>query len=430
MVTRELHLVINGQILGKVECDKRGRLRLEYTQAWQDSRDAIPLSVSMPLAGAEHDHEVVDPFLHGLLPDNRDVLKSWGQRFHVSPRNAFALLSHIGEDCAGAVQFVREDRLDSVLSEDRWEVQWLTTDEIEARLRDLRRDGTAWRPANDRGQFSLAGAQAKTALLFQDGQWGVPSGRAPTTHILKPPIAEFEGHNENEHFSLNLANAMGLPAATSQIMRFGDEAIIVIERYDRATLEQGQGILRLHQEDLCQALGRMPTSKYQNEGGPTPAEVAGLLRDYSSRPMDDIYRFIDALAFNWLTGGTDAHAKNYSILLGPQGQVRLAPLYDLASVLPYEKLDPRRIKLAMKVGSKYRLHDIQTRHWQQLAEQCLVSTERVLARVRELTGILPEKAKVIASEAKDDGLSESVIDVLLQCMLDRAESCMKVLGKG
>jgi serine/threonine-protein kinase HipA len=198
----------------------------------------------------------------------------------------------------------------------------------------LRADHAAWRLPRDTGQFSLAGAQPKTALLFQNGRWGIPSGRLPTTHILKPPTGRFDGHAENEHICLMLARNLGLPTAQSKVMRFKDEIAIVIERYDRQ--QKGNDIVRVHQEDMCQAFGIMPTKKYQNEGGPSAFNIAELLRTYSTDRQEDLDTFIAALAFNWLIAGTDAHAKNFSLLISSR-RVRLAPLYDVASILPYDE---------------------------------------------------------------------------------------------
>src|SRR6185295_3454712 len=132
--------------------------------------------------------------------DNAHILDRWGRRFRVSPRNAFALLAHVGEECAGAVQFVRPERVKALRGRARKSVQWLDTADVAERLHALRVDQSAWRQPGDTGQFSLAGAQPKTALLLEKGRWGVPSGRTPTTHILKPPTGGFHGHAENERF--------------------------------------------------------------------------------------------------------------------------------------------------------------------------------------------------------------------------------------
>src|SRR6202043_1593433 len=113
---------------------------------------------------------------------------------------------------------------------------WLDEAAVAERLRLLRADPSAGREAKDTGQFSLAGAQPKTPLLFENGRWGVPSGRVPTSHILKPPTGEFDGHAENEHFSLELARALGLAVPNSAIMHFENEIAIVVERYDRISV--------------------------------------------------------------------------------------------------------------------------------------------------------------------------------------------------
>jgi serine/threonine-protein kinase HipA len=263
-------------------------------------------------------HARIEAFLWGLLPDNDRVLENWGRRFQVSPRNVFRLITHVGEDCAGAVQFVSPERFETLQKEPgSRDVKWLTEDHVAERLRALRADYSQWRSAQDTGQFSLAGAQPKTALLFERKRWGIPSGRVPTTHILKPPTGEWDGHAENEHFSLRLARAAGLIVPNSTVQRFGDEVAIVIERYDR--IRQGDRWSRIHQEDMCQALGLHPTRKYESDGGPDAAKIGELLRAQSSSPQEDVVSFVDSIIFNWLIAGTDAHAKNFGLLLGSNG---------------------------------------------------------------------------------------------------------------
>ncbi|MET4121693.1 serine/threonine protein kinase HipA of HipAB toxin-antitoxin module [Bradyrhizobium sp. JR1.5] len=256
----------------------------------------------------------------------------------------------------GCHQFVTPDRLDALRSGAEDKVDWLDDTAIAKRLQTLREDHAAWRLPRDTGQFSLAGAQPKTALLLQKGKWGIPPGRIPTTHILKPPTGHFDGHAENEHICLILARNLGLPVADTQVINFGKEIAVVIERYDRQF--SGNEIVRVHQEDICQALGILPTRKYQNDGGPSPADVIELLRTYSTDRVADVDSFVEALGFNWLIASTDAHAKNYSLLLAGDPHVRLAPLYDIASVLPYDDVDLRKIKLAMKIGGDYKLSQI------------------------------------------------------------------------
>jgi serine/threonine-protein kinase HipA len=262
------------------------------------------------------------------------------------------------------------------------------------------------------------------------GRWGVPSGRTPTTHILKPPTGDFDGHTENEQVCLTLARALGMPVVSSQIQRFAGEIAIVVERYDRVPGPSGpnEPILRIHQEDVCQALGLPPASKYQSEGGPSPRAVVELLRTHSSRPAEDVETFVSALAYNWLIAGTDAHAKNYSLLHGPAGALRLAPLYDLASALPYERLDQRRLKLAMKIGGEYRVHDVAERHFRKLATELRLDPGETLARVRQLAAALVEQIEPIRKQARREGLTHPIVGRLAAQLAARAERCAAALG--
>nr|WP_284701686.1 HipA domain-containing protein [Rhodoplanes tepidamans] len=277
----------------------------------------------------------------------------------------------------------------------------------------------------DAGQFSLAGAQPKTALLLQNGRWGIPSGRLPTTHILKPPTGHFDGHAENEHLCLTLARSFGLPAARSSVMTFETEVAIVVERYDRQ--HKGNDIIRVHQEDACQALGIPPTRKYQNEGGPNAYDIVQLLRTSSTDREVDVDTFIDALGFNWLIGGTDAHAKNYSLLLG-RGRVRLAPLYDVASILPYDAFDLRKVKLAMTIGGEYKLGLVGLRQWQKFAREMRVDAESLIERLAAMAARLPDAASAARTGAREEGLDMPIIDHLTERLIERAAACRKSLA--
>ncbi|MEY4511762.1 MAG: hypothetical protein RLZZ450_3884, partial [Pseudomonadota bacterium] len=329
-----------------------------------------------------------------------------------------------------AVLFVRRERLETILEKELVEVDWLSTAAIAARLRALRENETAWRSARDEGQFSLAGAQPKTALLHEAGRWGVPRGRLPTTHILKPPTPAFDGHAENEHLCLELARAVGLPAARSEVQHFDDEVAIVVQRYDRVQPDvQRTGrsrkratiaVVRLHQEDMCQALGVSPALKYQNEGGPSAAQIVKLLREHSRRASDDVSIFVDALIFNWLIAGTDAHAKNYSLLHGRGPGVRLAPLYDLASALPYPQLDQRRLTLAMKIGGRYTLREVSTESFRRFGVELGLRGDEVVARVVQLATDVNTQVSRVRDQAREHGLTHPMIDKVAAAIEKRA----------
>jgi serine/threonine-protein kinase HipA len=486
----ELVVFLDGRDVGHVR-QHRGKLTFSYADTWRNAQGAYPLSLSMPLVSQEHAHSSIEPFIWGLLPDNESVLGRWAQKFQVSARNAFALISHVGEDCAGAVQFIRSERLEHLLNPPTTETEWITEPEVAARLRALQNDASAGRAPRDTGQFSLAGAQPKTALLFDGQRWGVPSGRIPTTHILKPPTSSFDGHAENEHLCLKLAQSLGLPTAHSEVRQFEDVTAIVVERYDRvntaklavaraalaaakaaeaamhAASNEPDGaakaahaaaeaidaagsssslsefakktqIYRVHQEDFCQALRVQPSLKYQSDGGPGPKQIVDLLRiNVSSANRskekripnadeDDVFTFLDALIFNWLIGGTDAHAKNYSILIGGGGMVRLAPFYDVASIFAYPEIDPQKAKLAMKIGDAYRIRDISFSDWRKLAKSIRVDGDAIIERIRAMARELPDRLSDEIKVMRESGLTHPVIGKLADILPERARNFAEV----
>jgi len=427
-VSENLWVIADRSIVGRISraCN---RLTFRYEDEWRNSPKAFPVSLSMPLVVSEHSHKAVDAFLWGLLPDNNQVLEQWGKRFHVSPRNAFKLISHVGEDCAGAVQFVAPGRIDKLLeSPDETTVTWLSGEDLGQRIRLLLENHGITRTGTDTGQFSLAGAQPKTAL-YRDpatGRWGVPEGRTPTTHILKPSAEHFDGYAENEHFCLCLAREMGLKAAASTVIHADGQPVIVIDRYDR--LVRNGHFVRIHQEDFCQALAILPDLKYQNDGGPSAKAIAGVLKDSSSEVMTDLWRFAEALAFNWLIAGTDAHAKNYSLLLAARAQVRLAPLYDLASSLPYPaEVNAHKAKLAMKIGSNYKIKDVVGRHWSACARELGLPPTELLERIGTMASLIPDAATRVADSMEKSGIRHRVIGVLLEELAKHAEGCREKL---
>src|SRR5258707_2830268 len=208
-------------------------------------------------------------------------------------------------------------------------------------------------------------------------------------------------------------------------MRFKDEVAIVVERYDRQ--QKGNDVTRVHQEDICQGLGIMPTKKYQNEGGPSPANIVELLRTYSTDRDTDLDTFATALGFNWLMAGTDAHAKNYSLLLsGPD--VRLAPLYDIASILPYDGVDLRKAKLAMKIGGEYKVELIGLRQWQKFARDVRMNADQLVEVLISMTKHLPDEVAAARALAGEEGLNNALIDRLAKQLIDRAHDCQRSLG--
>lgn len=419
-MTDSLVVILEDVVAGSLTRLPNARLRFEYDDAYRQRSRATPLSLSMPTQIRAHTDQVVTPWLWGLLPDNDAVIARWARQFHVSASSPFALLgTAVGEDCAGAVRFCQPDQVERLRSRPG-NVTWLSEEDVAGRLRDLREDSTTWLGRTFTGQFSLAGAQAKSALLYRDGRWGEPSGAAATTHILKPAVVGFDDHDLNEHLCLDAARRVGLVVARTQIVRFGDETAVVVDRYDRRVTDGG--VVRVHQEDLCQVLSVHPARKYQNEGGPGPVDVVRLFRDAMPprEAADATRRFADALIWNWLIAGTDAHAKNYSLLLASD-QVRLAPLYDIASALPYGQHE-QKLRMAMKIGGEYSVFPMRNT-WQKAAAELGLDAAALVARVRELASAAPAAFADAAASEEVRALNRTGPAKLVDLVAKRAARC-------
>ncbi len=429
MSTKCLELYMGADHAGTVKQFGGGKLAFEYNPRYANLSSATPISVSMPKQVQSHSDGQITPWLWGLLPDNDAVLSRWAREFHVSSGSAFSMLATpVGEDCPGAVRLVAPERVDELEAQSSAQsnVEWLSDAEVAKRLRDLRADNTAWLGTRHGGRFSLAGAQAKTALLFHpENGWGAPHGATATTHILKPAIEGLDDHDLNEHLCLSAMRIAGLRAVRSRIQRFEDQSAIVVTRYDRVSVNGLQ--VRVHQEDICQALGLHPTRKYQNEGGPGPKEVASLFRRVMPREtaLEATQSFLGALLWNWIIAGTDAHAKNYSLVLN-QNQVRLAPFYDVASALPYD-IAIQKQRLAMKFGSTYRANPVSS-PWARLAADLNLTEGEVRSRANSLLASAPDAFSTARHEPEVRALNSRLSARLNDLVAARALDCKKLLA--
>lgn len=430
----KLMVCLDGQLAATLEASGE-RTRLEYEESWLAVPGSYPLSQSLPLRPGSLTGAPVRNFLWGLLPDNERTLEVWARQFHVSARDPAALLAHVGEDCAGAVQFVREERLDEVLASGSRpaEIIWLDDAGLEERVRHLARDAGAARESAAEGQFSLSGAQAKTALHFDSRRkrWGIPRGRLPTTHILKPASGDYDGFAENEHFCLALAARVGLAAARTQWLPLGGIPTLVAERYDRIQIDGRWH--RIHQEDCCQAVGVDPGSKYENEGGPGFARIMTLLEG-GDEPSLDRDRLMKTACLVYLLAATDAHAKNFSLLYSRgenRPSMRLAPLYDIASTWPYpRRIPPQKMKLAMRIGRHYRMREIQPPHFEELAKACRYPADGLMAALQDLAQRLPDESVGLLKEIEVKGMVRSVLARLRDGLAAQCKATIRLIGKG
>ncbi len=358
--------------VGIVRLDEQDRFRFVYDSAWL-ATSGFPVSLTLPLAPEEYVGGPAHAFFANLLPEGpaRDAVCS---RLKISDRNDFALLEAIGGECAGALSLIDPSR--SPPDPDDFDYEEIGRKQLKA-LEAA--DGVPLLLGGAEARLSLAGAQDKLPVALLDGKLHLPKGGAPSTHILKLPNPHFAHLPVNEAFVLGLAKRVGLEVVAAELFTQTKSPSLLVERYDR---EWQEGTARrLHQEDLCQALGVPPSRKYESEGGPSFVRVAHCIRDNVYQPLIDVRRVIGWQAFNVVAGNLDGHAKNLALTYAVTGAVRLAPFYDLVSTREYKKLSR---SLAMNVGGQDDPDALHGREWIALAHDLDISERVLLDVVREV----------------------------------------------
>ena len=358
MVAERLSVYLHNSLAGYLWLSDTSRFSFQYDHNYLEHPDAIPLSLSLPMREAPYVNDTARPFFSNLLPEG-EVRSLIAKIKQISEQNDFKLLEAIGGECAGAVSIIPEYMVLSTESD------YIVLPEEE--LEDIITEN-AIRPVlilKDELRLSLAGAQNKIPVYYDNGRFYLTSGIAPSSHILKPQSPYFGDVVQNEHFCMMLADVVQLPVPKSFILKGKKQIAYIVERYDRIKVKDGR-IERLHQEDLCQVLGCIPDQKYENEGGPGLSECCQALEMYSSQPILDKQALVKWVIFNYFIGNADAHGKNLSLIREIGGNIRLAPFYDLISTRVYPEISE---KMAMKIGKETRFDWIMERHWQQMADQ-------------------------------------------------------------
>jgi serine/threonine-protein kinase HipA len=375
------------------------------------------------------DRYIGDPVVavfDNLLPDNDDIRRRLAERSRADGFDAYSLLAAVGRDCIGALQFLPDGM--AVGQVGLIDARPVSAEEVARIVSDLARSPLGV-GEDQEFRISLAGAQEKTALLYWNGKWHVPHGTTATTHILKPQIGQLpngidlSNSVENEHFCLELVATLGLPVAKSQMVDFAGKRVLSIERFDRTRTRDGR-LLRLPQEDCCQALSVPPSRKYESDGGPGIRDIYELLKGSDSPEEDQKILFKAQIAF-WLLGATDGHAKNFSIRLSPGGRFRLTPLYDIVSTQPSleaGQISQNQMKLAMAVGTNrhYVVHTIVGRHFRQTADRCGLPLKILNEVIQEIgdTG----KANIDATVSRlPAGFPGSVVDSISEAAKGRID---------
>jgi len=428
---RRLVLWMNGEKVGTWSVFQ-GKDQLTYEDSWLQSPQARPLSLTLPFTPGNQPHrgELVGAWFDNLLPDSPRLRARIAARFKTKGKSAFDLLAEVGRDSVGAIRLLPE----GFEGEDVKKIQAQPMSDAE--IAQLLRITTNIQPWQNDGQhsddfrISLAGAQEKTALLKLNGQWMKPLESTPTTHILKLPLGlvgnmqmDMANSVENEWLCAQVIKAYGLPIADCAIAQFEDIKVLVVERFDRMWSGDHSWLIRLPQEDMCQAMGYASHMKYESDGGPGMDKILNFLNG-SIHAEQDKLNFLKAQFLFWLLCASDGHAKNFSIQHQAGGRYALAPLYDVLSFYPVlgegaNPLSRHKVKMAMAVRGKsphWKMREIQPRHWHELArrhgiaftgsdspfEQVIAQTPAVIETVKSL---LPSDFPAQVSESILNGLA-------------------------
>lgn len=429
---QRLNLWLNGTPVGHWDAQP-GRNSLTYFDEWLADEQGRPLSLSLPFKPDNQPYRgpLVQNYFDNLLPDSEAIRSRIAQHFKTDGMEPYQLLAAVGRDCVGAIQLLPADEVPSDLFSINGEPL------SESKVATLLRNTVSDRPFGQRDddadlRLSIAGAQEKSALLWHQGQWHRPLGSTPTTHILKLPLglvgamqADMRTSVENEWLCSKIMRGFGLPAASSEIAKFEDIKVLIVERFDRRLAEDASWIVRLPQEDFCQATGTSPLHKYQSDGGPGINKIMEILLGSEEAESDRTNFFKTQLVF-WLLAATDGHAKNFSIFHLPRSRFRATPLYDVLSAHPIlgasaNNIAPQRAKLAMAVrGTQnyYLIQQIQRRHWANHARQVGLggaAAERIIADV------LARANEVVATvyDQIPGGFPKDLADSILQGLLSQ-----------
>lgn len=402
---------LNNKLVGRLTKKVSGAIEFSYDTQWLNWQHAIPASLSMPLREEVYKGDVVLAVFENLLPDSDSIRSRVAERVGAKGIDAYNLLSEIGKDCVGALQFIPENiSLPPADKLEELKAIPISDLEIESLLKNLAQSPLGLNRGDD-FRISVAGAQEKTALLWHKNRWMKPLGITPTTHIIKTQIGhlpngiDLSNSVENEYYCLKLFESFGLKVNKVEMKTFGQTKALLIERFDRVWAKNGR-LLRLPQEDLCQALSIPPTQKYQNEGGPGIKKILTFLKG-SDHADKDQEAFLKAQIIFWLIGATDGHAKNFSVFLLPGGHFHMTPLYDVLTAQPslmQNQINRKQMKLAMFVGNSrhYRLDKICGRHFVETAHKAGMRDEQIQPIIKNITDQAAAAFKSVREKLPED----------------------------
>lgn len=420
-----LFISMNNLLVGQLNKLDNGALTFSYHDTWLASPYARSLSLSLPLSRKTYSGDVLYNFLDNLLPDNNQIRVKMQKRFRTSTMTPFDLLSAVGRDCIGAIQLTSESETTSPAL--KYKV--LTDKDVIQIINGYQANPLGMMTDEDDFRISLAGAQEKTALLWHNEQWCLPLGSTPTSHIIKLPIGVLSHNNldlslscENEWLSLEIAAAFGLPVANSELWHFEDKTVLAVERFDRKWTSDGR-LLRLPQEDMCQALGIAPALKYEADGGPSIKDIMHLLQG-SQNAIEDRANFFKTQILFWLLAAPDGHGKNFGLFIEAGNAYRMTPLYDILSAYPFMaangRLRKQKLKMAMALDSKqrhYQWEKILPRHFISTAKKVGYSEKLAQAHLDDMIAMIPSVISTVETKLPQqfpDSISNLIFEGLLR----------------
>jgi serine/threonine-protein kinase HipA len=398
---KSLIVKYNDYSIGTLFQDESGRMLFQYSPQWL--ADGFAISISLPLQAEIFPEQKCRPFFEGLLPEGviRDEI---ARNLGVSSKSDFVLLREIGGDCAGAINVgsgsAKNEPSDGYL-------EHLEGKKLLEALRPL--NGKPLFAGESDVRLSIAGSQRKLPVIYENGKIFVPHGNIPTTFIIKPEISGIDSTIYNELYCLALAQKVGLSVPACEILRLESEAdkkYLLIKRYDRK--KENDKIIRLHQEDLCQAIGVPSENKYQKDGGPSFKDLFSIIRNYSYQPVLDIRNAIRIAIFNYIIGNADAHGKNFSFLF-EKNSIKLAPFYDLLSTEIYPSLST---KMAMKIGGKYNPDDVFRRHWHEFANENSINQKQIDKEIEYVSNAVSEYCEPVAQQLFGSDRCRAIVNIL------------------
>lgn len=407
----KLNVFFGNKKTGSLESTENRGVIFVYDENYLNDKNSVPLSASLPLQREEFPQKQCIPFFSGLLPEE-DSRKKIADYLHISETSTLKLLEALGGECAGLISILSED--DSFSKDTSYKLDSKNYEPLDDNRLSEFIEKMNTRPlikADDKLRLSLAGAQEKLALAKINGEWYLPLKGAPSTHILKPArTGSLSSLAQNEYICMKLAKSFGLPVPDVDLLKIAEKDIFVVERYDR--IKEADSIQRLHQEDFCQALGIMSTSKYQNDGGPGIADIFKTISKVCTVPALESQKFLKYVLFNYVMGNCDSHGKNYSLLY-KNNRVELSPLYDVVSTIIYSGLTE---KLSMKIGKHYEIQKVTQEDFSLLAESLNIKYS-VLSKIFD---DFAKKYIPAFEELKDDEkISRDIVNSILQVVKSR-----------